>query len=131
VAQVSSWQIRASLVAAVLLGCGGGNGKAYTGAAIGLPVMIGATAIYRAQTGGCWANCSAGYACDRQRGLCLRSECIPACASNQTCFIEDDNRARCVDMLGAGSFGSKPSAALMNSAPVSSAAPAASSASPN
>lgn len=125
------WQLYTSLLTTIVLGCGGSNDKAYAWAAASLPVMIGATAIYRAQTGGCWANCSAGYACNRQRGLCLRSECIPACASTQTCFIEDDNRARCVDTLGAGQFGSKPRAPLMSSAPVSSAAPPASSASPN
>lgn len=84
-----------------VFGCGANNGKQYTEAAIGLATMVGTTAVYRQTTGGCWANCSRGYACDRKSGLCRRSECIPSCGASQTCVIEEDDRFRCVDMVGA------------------------------
>jgi hypothetical protein len=122
--QGKGWQFRASLLAVLVLGCGGSNGNEYGAAALGLATMIGATAIYRGQTGGCWAACTPGYACDRTRGTCYRAECVPACSPNETCFLEDGNRFRCVDTLGAGKFGAKPATPLMSSVPVSSAAPA-------
>ncbi len=130
-AQGKGRQFRASLVVALVLGCGGSNGGEYAKAAVALPAMIGATAIYRAQTGGCWANCSPGYACDRKLGTCYRAECVPACAANETCFIEADNNVRCVDTFGRGQFGAIPSAPIMSSAQAPSAAPSASSASSN
>jgi hypothetical protein len=130
VAQGKAWKWRASLVVGLVLGCGG-NDKEYAQAVTGLAGTIGATAIYRAHTGGCWANCSPGYACDRKRGTCYRAECVPACAPNETCFVEDNDRFRCVDTLGAGQFGGRSSAPVTSSAPVSSAASPTSSASRN
>lgn len=131
-AEGKGWQFHASLVAALVLGCSGNNGKQYAEAVTGLAVTLAGTAVYRAQTHGCWAVCSPGFACDRPSGLCRRYECIPACAPNQTCFIESDNRFRCVDVLGAGPlFSTPPPAPIMSSAPVPSAAPPANSASPN
>ena len=115
---------------AFALGCGANSGAEYGKAGLGLAGVIGVTAIYRAQTGGCWAVCSAGYACDRASGTCRRRECLPACAANETCFIEADNRFRCVDVLGSAQF-SAPSPASTSSASAPSAAPAARRASPN
>ena len=129
-AQGKGWKLRADLLAVLVLGCGG-NDREYVQAVTGLAGTLGATAVYRAHTGGCWANCAPGYACDRKHGTCYRAECIPACAPNETCFIEDNNRFRCVDTLGSAQFGAQSPAPVMSSAPVSSAAPPASSASRN
>jgi hypothetical protein len=131
VAEGKGWQFRASLVATLVLGCAGDNNNQYAEAATGLGATIGSTAIYRAQTHGCWAVCSPGFACDRPSGLCRRYECVPACAPNKTCFIESDNSFRCVDVLGAGPFSAPTPAPIMSSAPVPSAAPPANSASAN
>ena len=136
-AKGKGWKFRASLLAVVALGCGANNDTRYAEAATGLGLMVGGTAMYRAQTGGCWANCTPGYACDRPSGLCHRTECVPACAPSQTCFIEADDTFRCVDVVGARGFSVQaPSAAASSaptssSAPVSGSAPPASSASPN
>lgn len=125
----------AGLVAVWLPGCGGNNGYQYTQAAIGLGATLGTTAVYRATTGGCWASCTPGFACERKSGLCRRSECIPACPVSQTCVIEENDRFRCVDMLGAGPLSASTpatSAATPSSAtPASSVAPPISSASLN
>jgi hypothetical protein len=130
VAQHKGWLFRATLATALACGCGG-NGTQYPEAATGLAGTIGATALYRAETKGCWANCSPGYACARKTGLCRRAECIPACAPSQTCFIEADDRLRCVDVLGAGLSSGNISPPTTSSAPASSAVPPLSSASPN
>lgn len=139
----NGWLSCASLVAAWLFGCGGNNGYQYTRAAIGLGATLGTTAVYRATTGGCWANCTLGFACDRESGLCRRRECIPACATSQTCVIEAGDRFRCVDVLGAGPLTSNTlgrpsssapatsSAPSLGAAPATSSAPPTSSASPN
>ena len=129
--QTRGSQFRASLLAALLLGCAGNDGKEYTAAAIGLAGTIGATAMYRAHTGRCWANCSLGYACDRPSGLCRQIECIPECAPSKTCVIEPDQSFRCVNAFGSGQFGATPPAPVMSSVPAASATPPASSASPN
>jgi len=125
-------QLRASFAVALALACSASNGKEYAAAATGLVGVVSATAVYRTQKGGCWAICSPGYACDRQRGTCHRIECSPACAPNETCFIEADNNFRCIDTLGSGRFGTSPSLpSVSSSVPASSAATPASSAGPN
>lgn len=128
-AQGKGWLFCASLLAIGVLGCGGNNGYQYTQAAIGLGATLGATAVYRATTGGCWASCTPGFACERKSGLCRRSECLPACPVSQTCVIEEGDHFRCVDMLGAGPL-SAPTPAPTPSAPTPSAAPASSVAPP-
>ncbi|HYP77298.1 MAG TPA: hypothetical protein VER12_15115 [Polyangiaceae bacterium] len=130
-AQGKGWLFTMSCVGILAFGCGGSNGTQYAEAAVGLGATVGATGIYRAQTHGCWANCSPGYGCDRASGLCHRVECVPACPSNQTCFIEVDDSFRCIDVLGAGKLGATTPAPTMSSAPVSSPAAPISSASPN
>ena len=120
-----------SLAAVILLGCGDGNGRVYAAAATGLAATIGATAMYRAQTGNCWANCTPGYACDRSRGLCYRTECVPGCTINQTCVIESNDSFRCVDDFGAVQIGTPPPMPASSSTPLPIAAPPVGSASPN
>ena len=130
-AKRKGWLFRAGFAAVWLFGCGGNNGYQYTQAAIGLGATLGGTAVYRATTGGCWANCTPGFACERKTGLCRRSECVPACPTSQTCVIEENDRFRCVDMLGAGPLTAATPAPTTSAAPAASAAPAISSASPN
>lgn len=36
---------------------------------------VGATAVHRRVTGGCWANCQPGTQCDRDSGLCVPIPC--------------------------------------------------------
>ncbi|HEX2670235.1 MAG TPA: hypothetical protein VHM25_05155, partial [Polyangiaceae bacterium] len=57
---------------------------------------------------------------------------IPACPVSQACVIEEGDRFRCVDMLGAGplSAPTPTTSAPASSAPASSAAPASSVAPP-
>jgi hypothetical protein len=119
------------LVAVWLLGCGGSNEYQYKEAALGLGATVAMTGVYRATTGGCWANCTPGFACERKSGLCRRTECVPACPSTQTCVIEEDDRFRCIDMLGTGPLGATSSAPPSSAVPASSVAPPISSAAPN
>lgn len=47
----------------------------YSSAAVGLATGVTGAAIYRATTGGCWANCRQGMYCDRDSGLCKPMPC--------------------------------------------------------
>ena len=109
-----------------LLGCGGNNGTQYTQAALGLGATVAMTGVYRATTGGCWANCTPGFACERKSGLCRRIECVPACPTTQTCVIEENDRFRCIDMLGVGPLGTTTKAPTSGAVPATTTAPASS-----
>jgi hypothetical protein len=69
-------------------------------AGVGLGAAVAGAGIHRAVTGGCWAVCSPGFACDRARGVCVRAECLPACSSIEQCVIEQDGRSRCLEISG-------------------------------
>jgi hypothetical protein len=60
-------------------------------------VAVLATGLYRGVTGDCWAACSAGYVCDRARGVCVAGECLSTgCAPGSRCAIESDGHFECV-----------------------------------
>jgi hypothetical protein len=44
------------------------------GAATAVGFGVGAAAIHRAATGGCWADCRPGLVCDRGSGTCIPYE---------------------------------------------------------
>ena len=52
------------------------------GAAAAVGFGVGAAAIYRATTGGCWADCRPGLVCDRPSGTCVPFE--PSSAASAT-----------------------------------------------
>lgn len=56
---------------ALLLGCGGGQGKNYAGAAVAAGVAVAEAGIYRATTNGCWADCRPGTFCNHKSGTCV------------------------------------------------------------
>ena len=96
-----------SLVALWLaLACGGGS-RGYPAAGLGLGTMVALTAVNRALTGDCWAVCSTGYACDRARGVCVRTECVPQCTTAEHCVREQDGRFRCIDKPGTVRLGAR------------------------
>jgi hypothetical protein len=59
-------------------------GNDYVGAAVFVASAVGATAIHRASTGGCWANCQPGNQCDRETGTCIPIPC-GGCPSDTKC----------------------------------------------
>jgi len=84
-----------ALVLTVLASCGHAGG--YGAGAAGLGVAVAATGLYRGVTGDCWAACSAGYVCDRARGVCVAGECLSAgCVPGSRCVIEPDGHFDCV-----------------------------------
>jgi hypothetical protein len=83
------------LVLSALASCGPSGG--YGTAAAGVGVAVAATGLYRGVTGDCWAACSAGYVCDRARGVCVAGECLSVgCAPGSRCAIEPDGHFDCV-----------------------------------
>ena len=113
------WQLRAVALGALVAACATGSNAGYAAAgAVFAGAVVGA-GINRAATGDCWANCSRGYACDRERGTCVRAECVPECAQGEHCVIEQDGRFRCMDATGMGRIGatSKPSVSSASSVP--------------
>ena len=99
------WAARLCLCSLLAAACGRGN---YAGAGIGLGAAVVGAGVNRAITGDCWAVCAPGYGCDRQRGTCLRVECVPACSSSEYCAIEADGRTRCIESPGTLSLGVAP-----------------------
>ena len=92
-------------MAALVAACAAGSNAGYGAAAAVLTGTVVATGINRAATGDCWAICTRGYACDRERGTCVRAECVPECAQGEHCVIENDGRFRCMDATGMGRIG--------------------------
>jgi hypothetical protein len=62
-----------------------GGANDYVGGLVFAGTGVAATAVNRKITGDCYANCQAGYACDRDSGLCERIEC--SCPADQVCEI--------------------------------------------
>jgi hypothetical protein len=110
--------LRAAALAALVAACATGSNAGYGAAGAVLAGTIVGTGVNRAVTGDCWAICSRGYACDRERGTCVRAECVPDCAQGEHCVIEHDGRFRCMDATGMGRIG----ASSTPSAPVSPSA---------
>jgi len=108
----AAWRLGSGVFLTLLLvqACGR-NAAQYEEASVGLGSALSFTAVNRAITGDCWAECSHGYACDRKRGLCVRAECVPECAVGEHCVIEVDGRFRCMDPAGVGQIGAGTSAA--------------------
>jgi hypothetical protein len=99
------WGVRVFVVSFVAVACGGGN---YRAAGIGLGAAVTGAGVNRALTGDCWAVCSPGYGCDRQRGTCVRAECTPACTPDEQCVNEADGRTRCIDNPGSLALSAAP-----------------------
>jgi hypothetical protein len=102
----TAWRLGSGVLLTLLLvqACGT-NARQYEEASVGLGTALSFTAVNRALTGDCWAQCSHGYACDRKRGLCVRAECVPECPEGEHCVIEVDGRFRCMDAAGVGQIG--------------------------
>jgi hypothetical protein len=88
----------------VLASCGYSQSNNYAAAGAALAMTVAATGVYRATTGGCWANCAKGWYCDRESGLCRRGECDPSCAVGDFCVREADGQFRCVVSTGTFAF---------------------------
>jgi hypothetical protein len=102
---VVRWGLGLFAFSSLAAACGQGN---YTAAGVALGASVTGAGVNRAITGDCWAVCSPGYGCDRQRGTCVRAECAPGCTPDQHCVIEADGRTRCIDNPGALSLGAAP-----------------------
>jgi hypothetical protein len=57
----------------LLFGCEAATRNKTTGAAVAVGAGVGGAAIYRAATGGCWAQCTHGKVCDRASGTCVEA----------------------------------------------------------
>jgi hypothetical protein len=85
-----------ALLWASLALCGCARNSTYNYAGAGLGATVAATAIYRGISGDCWARCTPGYICNRERGTCEPGECMPACAPGYFCLREPDETLDCV-----------------------------------
>ncbi len=69
--------MRASVIFWVALlalpACGAAERDKKVGAGVALGAGVGAAAVYRATTGGCWAQCPSGLMCDRKSGTCVEA----------------------------------------------------------
>jgi hypothetical protein len=86
-----------AMAVAASLGCGPRNTHNYQAAAVGAGAVALHSVAYRAVTGNCYAMCTPGHLCDRQTGMCVPSECSPACPDGQRCTRDLDNRLYCED----------------------------------
>ena len=88
-------------VCAVLLAAFGCSADASanktSGAAAAVGFGVGAAAVYRATTGGCWAECRPGLVCDRASGTCVPLEpdntpagLVPSAVSSGPASTPDD-----------------------------------------
>ncbi|GEM_PF-2176769 len=75
-------------------GCHAGESGAAV-AALGTTILL--TGVRRAATGDCWASCGAGTICNRERGLCEKGECVPACPVGSHCLRDLDGSLTCRD----------------------------------
>jgi dienelactone hydrolase len=89
-----------SLTALASSGCRSGSVSAQQ-VATASAFTVGATAIYRATQGGCWATCRGGWVCDKESGTCVeRPACGSRCKSDERC--ETGAVDRCVPILEPG-----------------------------
>jgi hypothetical protein len=110
-------QFSAAALAVLVVACAAGSNAGYEAAGAGLAGVVIGSGVNRAVTGDCWAICSRGFACDRQRGTCERAECEPECAQGEHCVIEQDGRFRCMEATGMLRIGSNTSKPPVSSAP--------------
>lgn len=90
----------------VVAACGGNS--TYGAAAVGLGATVLASGINRVATGACWANCTKGYYCDHESGVCQRGECDPSCREGDYCVKEANGYFRCVAPAGTYPLGKAP-----------------------
>ncbi len=57
--------------AILLVGCEAATRDKKLGAGVAVATGLTGAAIYRATTGGCWAQCTHGKICDRKSGTCV------------------------------------------------------------
>jgi hypothetical protein len=69
-----AWSLGALLIFAIGCGAGGAFKNKAGGAATAVGVGVAAAGFYRATTGGCWATCQHGLACDEASGTCVPVE---------------------------------------------------------
>ncbi len=125
------------LVALLVLACGARNEAAYPAAAVAAAAQVGMTAVHRAATGGCWADCHHGTTCNHETGVCEQTAeakerkepappvepivapptaCAPRCHDHEVCVIESTGYERCEARPAApaasSSAGAAPSAPL-------------------
>jgi hypothetical protein len=55
---------------------------------------IGATALQRSATSGCWANCQTGTQCDKESGMCVPIPC-GGCPADAIC-VDSPRGEECV-----------------------------------
>ncbi len=99
--------VRQLASAVVLAGAVSCHRSEHGAAAVGLGTAVLLTGVHRARTGDCWATCGAGTVCNRERGLCERGECVPACPVGRHCIRDLDGQLYCrahpaVFSLGGG-----------------------------
>lgn len=86
---------------AFLPGCVAGSAASVaTNVVLNTALAAGASAASRA-SGGCYANCPPGTACDAATGMCLRKPCRGECGSNEEC-VEQALSYKCVVVTPLG-----------------------------
>ena len=93
-----------------IVACNHSGRNDYAGAAVTAGAAVGGAALYRATTGGCWAQCLHGLVCDPKSGLCVEHPpCAGHCAPNEDC-IQEAATVHCVEKRDA----SPPASALLD-----------------
>jgi hypothetical protein len=94
---------RIVLLAGLLVACGGKHTSAskYASAGVTAGLGVAAAGIYRASTGGCWADCRPGTTCDEPSGTCVPLPCGGDCPAGTHCFHEG-SEDRCIPADGDG-----------------------------
>lgn len=62
-----------------------GRQNDYVGAGVFAATAVGAVALHRTLTGGCYASCPEGYVCNHETGICDRRPCM--CPADQVCEV--------------------------------------------
>lgn len=77
------WRVVVALVAGAVAGCRGADG-AIASALINTGLAMGSAAVQRA-SGGCYATCPVGTACDAATGYCEPLPCRDQCRADERC----------------------------------------------
>ena len=94
------WLVGLCAAALVNSGCAD---KDLTDALLGAGVAVVSAVVYAAASGECWGQCSHGYQCDRDRGVCVpqidnaSSGPIVLASVDEGCIVEDDGSLLCPD----------------------------------
>lgn len=106
------------LCTAALISSGCGDKKELANALLGAGVAVVAAVAYAAASSECWAQCSHGYRCDNNRGVCVPQidravgDPIVFVSSDDSCIVEDDGSLLCPNDPSTEHDPTRPSAPL-------------------